>query len=116
MNPIMLQYFFNDIEKQKDIECNYIRNLMYTLIADTVESVKKRDVKTSCVVDPSKLHFLKHTGFYNCNEHYKFEKNLQDLGLRLHVFPMVSLEKGRIEFDVLERKLTYFQKFQKRNF
>ena len=110
MNPIMLQYFFNDIEKQKDIECNYIRSLMYKLIADTIESVKKPHAKTSCIVDPSKLFFMKHIAFYTCNEHYEFEKNLKDIGIRLHVFPMVSLEKGRIEFDVLERKLTYFQK------
>ena len=106
----MLQYFFNDIEKQKDIECNYIRNLMYTLIADTIESVKKPDAKTSCIVDPSKLHFMKYAPFYTCTGHHNFEKDMENLGIRLHVFPMVSLEKGRIEFDVLERKITFFQK------
>lgn len=111
MNPIMLQYFFNDIEKQKDIECNYIRNLMYKLVADTIESVKKRDVNTSCVVDPSKLHFLKHAPFYTCTGHHDFEKSLERiLGIQLHVFPMVSLEKGRIEFNAIRRELTYFQK------
>ena len=111
MNPFMLQYFFNDIEKQKEVECNYIRGLMYKLIADTIETVKiKRDVKTFCDVDPSKLHFMKYAPFYTCNKHFEFENNINGLGIRLHIFPMVSLEKGRIEFDVLERKITYFQK------
>lgn len=107
----MLQYFFNDIEKQKDIECSYIRGLMHKLIVDTVETVKiKRDVKTFCDVDHSKLHFMKYASFFSCSGHLDFESNIKDLGIRLNVFPMKSLEKGRIEFDVLDRSITFFQK------
>jgi hypothetical protein len=114
MNPNMLQYFFNEIEKQKAQECNYIRNQMYTLIADTIEHVKKQDVMTFSNIDQTKLHFLKHASFETCSGHDEFQKSLKNLGIKqINTYPMVSIPSGRIEFDVLRRELTLFQKINK---
>lgn len=112
MNPLMLQYFLSTNENEKNKECNYIRNLMYTLICDTKLNVKTcKNFTTSCNVDPSKLYFLKYESFSTCNGHEDFVKRLKDsFDLNLKIFNISTIEKGRIHFDVSNKTLTYFQK------
>ncbi len=103
--------FYNNYERKKYEECEYIKNYVIQLFNDTMNE-KDIDLSKKRILDldNKKIEVLKYKSFETCKEYDELRKSFNALGIGFKCSNFYSADKSKIEYDVINKNVQIIQK------